>query len=169
MNAARFALLIAMIGAGLSAGFFFAYEASVTLGLAEVSDTAYVETFQAINDTIRNPWFGSVFFGTVPLIGVALLLNWRTGATARLLIGAAAATYLTVTAITGLGNVPLNNDLAEVTDLIPATAEQARSDFEDDWNRLNLLRTLLAVASFVFLAVALALPQQADAPGGMPS
>ena len=164
MSLARITLIIATIGAGLSAGFFFTYEASVTLGLAEVSDVAYVETFQAINDTIRNPWFGSAFFGTIPFIGVALLLNWRASAASRLLIAAAAVTYLVVGAITALGNVPLNDDLAEVTSVGPAVAERARADFEDEWNQLNLLRTLSAVASFALLVVATALSSGSDVP-----
>ena len=79
MNLPRIALVIATIGAGLAAGFFFAYEASVTLGLAEVDDVTYVETFQAINETVRNFWFAAVFFGTIPATAVALALNWHSG------------------------------------------------------------------------------------------
>lgn len=164
MNPARIVLLLATIGAGLSAGFFFTYEASVTLGLAEVGDVAYVETFQAINETIRNPWFGSVFFGTIPLIGAALILNWKSDATVRLLIVGAALCYIATGVITGVGNVPLNDDLAAYTEVTPAIASEARADFEGDWNRLNLLRTLTALASFALLAVALSWRWAPEAP-----
>ena len=71
-------LLLATILVGLSAGFFFTYEASVTLGLAEVSDVAYVETFQAINETVRNPAFGIVFFGSIPAMALAIAMSWTT-------------------------------------------------------------------------------------------
>ena len=103
----RLALMIATILVGLSAGFFFTYEASVTVGLAEVSDVAYVETFQAINDTVQNPAFGIVFFGSIPAIAVAVAANWRTTPSlARVLLVAALPLYLTGLLITGTGKRP---------------------------------------------------------------
>jgi uncharacterized membrane protein len=71
MTARRLTLLVATVPAGMTAGCFFAYEVSVTRALADVDDTIYVATFQAINDTIRNAAFGIVFFGTVPAIALA--------------------------------------------------------------------------------------------------
>lgn len=149
----RLALVVATFLVGLSAGFFFTYEASVTLGLAEVGDDAYVETFQAINRTVRNPAFGLVFFGSIPTLAIALALNWRTtGGLQRMLLAAALPLYLVGLLITAAGNVPLNDDLAEYGDVTSAVAAQARADFEDDWNRLNLMRTLAIGASFATLA-----------------
>jgi hypothetical protein len=52
------------------------------------------------------------------------------------------------------GNVPLNNNLAEYGELTVELAATARTDFEADWNRLNLARTLTITASFISLAVA---------------
>lgn len=152
---ARLVWLTATLLVGLSAGFFFTYEASVTLGLARVSDTAYVETFQQINETVRNPAFGIVFFGSLPAIALALVAAWRTApSAARVFLLVALALYVTGVAITGAGNVPLNNDLADVDDLSPARASAARAEFEDDWNRLNLLRALAIGASFASLTAA---------------
>lgn len=149
------ALGIATILVGLAAGFFFTYEASVTLGLAEVSDAAFVETFQALNSTIQNPAFGIVFFGSIPAIAIAVALNWRTAsASRRVLLGAALPLYLSALLITGAGNVPLNNDLAEVTNLDEASSAPARAAFEDDWNAFNLARTLAVGASFTSLVAA---------------
>ena len=151
----RLALLLATVLAGLSAGFFFTYEASITLGLADVGDVAYVETFQAINDTIRNPAFGIVFFGSVPAIVLALIANWRTGRPmVRALLIAALCCYLTGLMITGAGNVPLNNDLAAVATLTSENAAAARAAFEDDWNRFNLVRSIAVATSFLSLAAA---------------
>lgn len=152
---ARITHLLATVLVGLSAGFFFTYEASVTLGLAEVSDLAYVETFQAINETVQNPAFGIVFFGSIPAIGLAIAANWKSaGQVPRILLAAALPLYLAGLIVTGTGNVPLNNDLADYGNLTPETSSQARADFEDDWNQLNLLRTLLIGASFTALAAA---------------
>ncbi len=152
-SSARWALLLATILTGLSAGFFFTYEASVTLALAEVSDQAYVEAFQAINETVRTPAFGLVFFGAIPAIALAIALNWKTVARLpRIVMTVAAPLYLAGLLITGAGNVPLNDDLATVELTSPAVAAEARVDFEDDWNRLNLLRSLAIGASFAALA-----------------
>ena len=79
----RSALLGATVLAGLSAGFFYTYEASVTLGLAEVGDLTYVETFRAINDTIKNPVFRVVFFGSMPALALAAFANWQAATAVR--------------------------------------------------------------------------------------
>lgn len=156
MNAPRIPLLVATILTGLSAGIFYTFEASITLALAEVDDEIYVAAFQAINDTIRNPAFGIVFFGSIPAIGIALVMNWRSSPRIRWLIGAGLALYLVCFAVTAAGNVPLNNRLAEYASIDASSAAQARLEFESEWNRLNLIRTLAVTASFASLVVACA-------------
>ena len=150
-------LIIATIATGLSAGFFFTYQASVTMGLAEVDAETYVATFQAINNTIQNPWFAIVFFGSIPAIGLALLAHCREAGSQRCLIAAALAAYVGVLIVTAAGNVPLNDQLAKAASGNPVGAAAARTAFEDDWNRLNLMRTLLSISSFSLLAIATAL------------
>ena len=153
-EAGRITLILATVLTGLSAGFFYTYEASVTLGLAEVGDLAYVETFQAINATIRNPAFGPIFFGPMPALAVAAMANWRTSSsTTRGLLLGALGFYVATVLITMSGNVPLNNELAEVTELTPVAASAARAAFESDWNRLNLIRTITVTVGFVLVAL----------------
>lgn len=154
MSARRVTSVLAVVLVGLSAGFFFAYEASVTLGLADVDDVTYVHTFQSINETVSNVWFGVVFFGSIPAIGAALAANWRAGRISRTLLAAAFGLYIVGVAITGAGNVPLNDDLADAGVVTVDTAPAARQAFEEDWNRLNLTRTLVFIASFAALAAA---------------
>ena len=152
----RSALLGATVLAGLSAGFFYTYEASVTLGLAEVGDLTYVETFRAINDTIKNPVFGVVFFGSMPALALAAFANWRAAtAVRRAMLVMAPLFYLVTMAVTFVGNVPLNDELAEIEPATVAIAADAREDFETDWNRLNLIRTLTAFGSFAAVVGAL--------------
>ena len=169
MRFSQAVLVAAVVLTGLSAGFFYTYEASVTLGLAQVDDTTYVTTFQALNDTIRNPGFGIAFFGALPAIIAALALNWTSGTIRRWTISAGLGLYLLCLATTAVGNVPLNEELAEVTTVTPATATDARSEFEDDWNRLNLTRTIAVVASFVSLAMAAGPQRSCSAPTGRPA
>jgi uncharacterized membrane protein len=143
MSAQRVTMVIAILLVGLSAGFFFSYAASVTLGLAQVDDITYVRTFQAINDTVTNAWFGVVFFGSVFALGAAVAANWSAGRSMRALTGIALALYLTGVAITGIGNVPLNDELATVTVPTTQSAEVAhqgvRSGMESAQPRTNPL------------------------------
>lgn len=151
----RPALATAVVLVGLSAGFFFAYQASVTLGLAQVTDVTYVQSFQAINATVRNPAFAIVFFGSFIAIAVAMLLTWTTASSlSKLLMGAALVFYVAGLAITFAGHVPMNNALAQHIDVTPSVAAAARAEFEQTWNSLNLLRTLVIGASFASLTVA---------------
>jgi uncharacterized membrane protein len=152
--APRVALAAATVGAGLSAGLFYAYQVSVTRALAEVDDVTYVTTFQAINDKIQNPWFFASFVGTPPLIVTALALNRRSAKPVGALIGAGLVLNLALVAITAFGSVPLNDDLAGHKVVTAETAAAARSDFEKPWNRLNVARTLAVVGSFVALTAA---------------
>ncbi|MEZ5230539.1 MAG: DUF1772 domain-containing protein [Acidimicrobiales bacterium] len=96
-----------------------------------------------------------MFFGPVPALVLAIATNWAAASTPRrVLMAAALPLYLATIAITGTGNVPLNNDLAEVVVSSPEVAAAARAAFEDDWNRFNLMRTVAVVASFVSLGAA---------------
>lgn len=150
--------VVATVLSGLSAGFFYAYESSVTRGLAELDDIGYVRAFQAINETIQNPLFGLVFFGALPVLLVANALHReRAWSPKRLLLALAPMLYVIGMAITATGNVSLNDELAEVNASDPATAAEAREAFEDDWNRLNGYRTMAFVGSFAAAAAALPL------------
>lgn len=148
----RVALAAATILTGLSAGFFYTFEASITRGLAEVDAPTYVETFRAVNDTIQNGLFGIVFFGSIPAIIIAAVANWRSAdRLRRALLAAALPLYLACLLVTGTGNVPLNDELAEAAIETPADATRARAEFEDEWNDLNLVRSLAVVGSFIAL------------------
>jgi uncharacterized membrane protein len=147
----RLALVAATISAGLSAGLFYAYQVSLIRGLAVVDDVTYVNTFQAINEKIRNPWFFASFICTPALIAAALVLKRRSSKAVKALIGAGLVLNLALLGITIFGNVPLNDDLASYDTVDTETATVARADFENRWNRLHLLRTLAAVGSFVAL------------------
>lgn len=148
----------AVVLAGLSAGFFFAYEASVIRGLAEVDDLTYVHTFQAINATIRNPMFGIVFFGSFPaLLLAAVLQRSQAWTTKRLLLTVAPVLYAVGMIITFTGNVVLNDELAKVEPVSAAVATEARDAFEDDWNRLDGYRSIAFLGAFAAAAAALPL------------
>ncbi len=154
MSAQRITLALATILVGLAAGFFFAYEISVTVGLARVSDESYVEVFQAVNATIKNLPFAIVFFGSIPALVLATVLHRTADRTTITLLVSSLVLLLAGIVITGTQNVPLNNDLAAVVPTSPEVLAQARATFEGDWNRFNLLRTLTSGLSFALLVLA---------------
>lgn len=145
---------VATVLAGLFAGFFLTYSASVQLGLARVDDLTYVRTFQAINATIRNPAFAVMFFGCVPSIAVAAALHRRTDRRTAFTLAAGAVLCTAVVVITFSFNVPLNDELATWVEPTADQARVARADFETVWNRWNLARTILSVAGAIAVATA---------------
>jgi uncharacterized membrane protein len=152
--APRLVLKAATIGSGLLAGLFYAYQVSIIPAFKVVDDVSYVTSFNAINDKIENGWFFLSFMGTLPLIAGALYLYRRASSPVTGLVAAGLVLNLVMLGVTAFGNIPLNDDLAEVKSVTPATAAVARADFEETWNDLNLIRTLAALGSFVVLTVA---------------
>ncbi len=148
------ALAAATVVTGLSAGVFFTFQVSITPALARVDDEAYVSTFQSINRAILNPWFLSTFIGAPLLIAGAMALYWREDRPVALAIAVGLALQVATVAITGRGNVPLNEQLDQVGPVSGVAATAARAAFEAPWNRLNAIRTVTSVASFVVLGVA---------------
>jgi uncharacterized membrane protein len=148
------ALAAATVMAGLSAGVFYTFQVSIIGALANVDDDKYVSTFQSINRAILNPWFLSVFVGAPLVIAGALAMYWREDRPIALVITVGLALQVATVAITGAGNVPLNDQLDKVGVVSGPAATAARVAFEASWNRLNLIRTVTSVASFVALGVA---------------
>jgi uncharacterized membrane protein len=151
-HSASLLLTLAVLAAGLSAGFFYTYADSVTRGLGRVDDETYVLTFQAINETVRTGLFMAIFAGPLPLLVLGGLSQLRRDrAVAALLIGAGLIYAITVIAVTAAGNVPLNDALAATT----ASDQVARAGFEGRWNALNQVRSIGAVAVFALAVIAL--------------
>ena len=139
-------LAVSLITNGLLAGLFFVFSCAICPGFRRMDDRSYVRAFRAINRTILNVWFLSVFCAA-PLTAVAsaiMIIGW--------LVAGAACSVLTFV-ITAAGNVPLNRAL----EVAPADTEQqqcrARQDFEARWNTWNHARTLSSIVALTALAI----------------
>lgn len=141
----------AILLTGLSAGLFYAWQVSVIPGTRKVTDLVYMESMQHINREILNPAFMLIFIGSLLMLAVSSYSLYPTGLAFGLML-AATLTYLLGTfAVTGMGNVPLNNEL-DALQLSSMTAEQLKSFreyYETKWNWLHLIRTTFAVLSFL--------------------
>jgi uncharacterized membrane protein len=151
---ARFlTLTLATLTTGLIAGFFYAYACSVTLGLARLPDEQYVEAMQAINATVRNGLFAFSFFGAVLSLLLALAVHApRLRSRRFLLIALAAVLYIGGGfMVTFLVNVPMNEELARVSEVGPAALAQVRADYEGPWNFWNGVRTVFSSLALLTL------------------
>jgi uncharacterized membrane protein len=141
----------AILLTGLSAGLFYAWQVSVIPGTRKVTDLVYMESMQHINREILNPAFMLIFIGSLLMLAVSSYSLYPTGLPFGLML-AATLTYLLGTfAVTGMGNVPLNNEL-DALQIGSMTAEQLKSFrdyYETKWNWLHLIRTTFAVLSFL--------------------
>ena len=159
-----FVMFGSVILTGLSAGLFYAWSVSVIPGTQKITDTSYLETMQSINRAILNPAFFLVFFGSMVFLTAASIYQFNVNKFAFWLMLSASITYLIGTlGVTGLGNVPLNNQLEELKlGLLSNTKlSEFRRFYETNWNRLHWIRTACAIISF-FLAVASAFAQIKD-------
>ncbi|MGA4837466.1 DUF1772 domain-containing protein [Streptomyces sp. G45] len=150
-------LLAATLSTGLMAGLFAAFSYAVMPGLARSSDRTLIETMQTINMAILNPVFILPFLGSIPLLGLAVVLARRgEGRAALPWLTAALVLYVVAFLVTLVGNAPLNVQLADAGDPDDIKDLAAvRADFETKWIVWNIVRSLLHTAAFACLLWAL--------------
>ena len=147
----------AVILTGLSAGLFYAWSVSVIPGTQKVSHEVYLQTMQSINRAILNPAFFFIFFGSIALLSIASVYQFHTSKLTFYLVLASAICYLIGTVgVTGLGNVPLNNqlDALDLAELKNSKLAEFRTFYESKWNLLHQVRTICAMGSFVLVVLA---------------
>lgn len=139
--------ILATLGAGLVAGFFFAFSVVIMGSLARLPAAQAIIAMQTINVVVLNPWFFTAFFGTGLVCVVLAVLN--PGSTPSL---AGAALYLIGTiAVTMVFNVPLNNALAKADPQSDAGAALWRRYLRvwTAWNHVRTIAPLAACALFI--------------------
>ena len=152
------AIIALVLLTGLSAGLCFTWSNAVTTGIGRLDDFGFLMSFKQMNRTILNPVFFIVFFGPffLSLINIYVFRN-ASISIIWLLILATVIYFLGVVLVTIFGNVPLN-EILDKADLASSSSEELRSlreIFEAKWNRLHLIRTLSAIASFLLLIISL--------------
>ncbi len=136
--------IIAATLMGLSAGLFATFSYVVMPGLARTDDATFVQSMRAVNAAILNPVFAVVFAGPAAAVVAAVIPAGSAGA--RPWLVAALALYVVgAFVVTGVVNVPLNDQMAAGT--VPA--DQLRAAFERRWVAWNHVRSVLTVAAFV--------------------
>ena len=155
------AVVLALLGSALIGGIFFAFSSFIMKALARVPCPEGMAAMQSINVVVLNPSFLGAFVGTAAislLVAALAMKEWAAPSSIYFLVGA--LLYLVGTfLVTGLGNVPLNNQLAGVAGDDPALST-IWEHYLDRWTMLNTLRTVAAISAA--LAFTVGLMQQAS-------
>jgi len=149
-------IVIALLGSALIGGIFFAFSSFIMKALARVPSTEGIAAMQSINLVVLNRSFLGAFMGTAAislLVAVVAVKGWEMPSAPWLVAGA--LLYLVGTfLLTGLGNVPLNNQLAAVQANDPA-AIKVWEHYLDRWTLLNSVRTVAAMCAALMFAIGL--------------
>lgn len=150
------AVLIGLLGTAVIGGVFFAFSSFVMTALARLSTDDGIEAMQSINVVVINRSFLGVFMGTALLcLGLAVVAVNAWGSQWAPWVLAGSALYLVGTFfVTIVGNVPLNDQLAEIG-AGERRAESVWSRYLDRWTRLNTLRAAAAMSSTLLFSLAL--------------
>ncbi len=143
---------------GLCAGLFYAWSVSVIPGTQKIDDLSYLKSMQSINREILNPAFFLVFFGSLIALVCSTYFTYSVSTKGFVYLLIATLTYLMGTiGVTGMGNVPLNNQLEalNLTELSTKDMAQFRQHYELRWNKLHTYRMLFSVLSFIMTLLAL--------------
>ena len=148
------ATIAAIMGSALIGGIFFTFSSFVMKALARLAPSEGIAAMQSINIVVLNRWFLGVFMGTAVicmLLASFAVSRWEMSASPYLFGGAiayVAGTWL----VTILGNVPLNDRLAEVKPG-DAGSSEVWQHYLVRWTRLNSVRTGAAMfAALLFCA-----------------
>jgi len=134
--------LVAALGSGLAAGFFFAFSTCVMPALGRRPAAEAVAAMQTINVVVINPLFMTVLFGTAfaCLASIAGALADWDGSYGPYLLAGGAAYLLGTIAVTMVASVPRNNALARL-DPASAEAESYWARYLSEWTGWNHVRT----------------------------
>ncbi|EGE57485.1 UNVERIFIED_ORG: putative membrane protein [Rhizobium esperanzae] len=146
-------LVAAAIGSGLVAGIFFAFSTFVMAAFSRIPAEQGIAAMNSINVTIVRSPFMALFVPTAILcvvIAVLAVINWRGGASALMLAGAAlyvVASFLS----TIIFNVPMNDALEKVSGSGPEVVALWSTYLKDWtwWNHVRTVASLLASVAFV--------------------
>lgn len=147
-------IVASIVGSGLITGLLFAFSNFVMRALAQLPPDKGMFAMQRVNETIINPIFLALFFGT-PLLCLVIAVTSAPllDEPGRLWLFSGAVAYLAGPfGITMLFNVPLNNRLARANN---TGVEVIWTKYQKSWQRWNHLRTYIGIVSLACLATGL--------------
>jgi uncharacterized membrane protein len=147
---------VTAIGAALVAGIFYAFSTFVMQALGRLAPREGIAAMQSINVVVINPLFFLAFFGTGALCvaTIAASLLSETGVSFAPALTGGILYIVGCIGVTMVGNVPLNERLAEVSP-DDAEAESLWDLYLARWTLWNHVRTAASLAAAAFLVIAM--------------
>lgn len=147
--------IVALVGAGLNGGVFYAFSTFVMQALGRLPARNAVAAMQAINIEAPRPGFMVAFMGTA-VVSVALAISafGRLGESSAAYQLVGSGLYLAVVVLTGVYHVPRNDALGRL-DPDSEAAAPAWAIYLPRWTVWNHVRTVLSVAAAVVLTLSL--------------
>ena len=147
---------VTAIGAALVAGIFYAFSTFVMQALGRLVPREGIAAMQSINVVVINPLFFLAFFGTGALCvaTIAASLLSETGESLAPALTGGILYIVGCIGVTMVGNVPLNERLAEVSP-DDAEAESLWDLYLARWTLWNHVRTAASLAAAAFLVIAM--------------
>ena len=147
---------VTLLGSALVGGVFFAFSSFVMKALAGLPSSRGIAAMQSINIVVINPSFLGAFMGTtvLSLMMAGLAFARWDHPTAELFLGGSIFYFLGTFLVTMFGNVPLNDQLAAVSDTDPAAIE-LWEHYLDRWTMWNHIRTGAAMLAALLYTVGL--------------
>jgi uncharacterized membrane protein len=148
-------LLLSAILMALVAGVFLSFSDFVMRGLAAAPGTAGAAGMVGLNRTVYRSVFMVLLLGFVPgSIALGALAIWQLQGTALALTLAGALAYLVgVMAVTGRGNVPMNQRLDGLAGDVPGLAAYWPR-YLHGWTTLNHVRVAASATAALAWAIA---------------
>ena len=150
----RALLLTSAVGAGVSAGVFFAFSTFVMRALGSLPPGQGAAAMQAVNRAAPNPLFMLALFGTAVtgvVVGVAGLRDTSAPGAVYAVVGA--GLYLVPVVLTVVYHVPYNNRL-DALDANAAGTADFWMTYVSRWTAFNHLRCLGALGAAASFALA---------------
>jgi uncharacterized membrane protein len=147
--------IIAAVGAGVSAGVFFAFSTFVMKALGRLPTAQAISAMNAINKAAPTPLFMLALFGTAAVcIGLSVVALRHLDQRWAVYLLAASALYLACAVLTIIYHVPRNDALALVDPSSPGAAH-AWAHYLQPWTAWNHVRTITALAGTTAFILAL--------------
>lgn len=152
----RWLTIVAAVGAGVSAGVYFAFATFVMPGLRRISHSQAISAMNGINKSApASPLLMLALFGTGIVCVLLMISGFRNLDDPKAVwVIAGAALYIVSVLITVMYHVPHNDQLLKV-DPNGAGAGSTWSHFYSSWMAWNTVRTLTAAGGTVGLVLAL--------------
>lgn len=161
MSLLEFGMIVTTLLVTLVAGIVLSFAVVVMLGIRSLSDRNFLQAFKAIDRVIQknHPVFMLVWIGSILTLAMTsgLGLFILEGFDRIILVTACAIYIFGVMLPTAIINIPLNNELQKLNLIAMSDTDlkEFRSKFESTWNRWNISRTIIAIATAVILLVVL--------------